>query len=98
MLFPLRFRDRGVFLGGVSSSSSNSVSASQGGQRASVGLVQAACGAASFAGPRCGLRMLERPGKLDWANSKIQPGWAGLAGPHEKQKRGRGKKRLAGPD
>jgi hypothetical protein len=38
---------------------------------------------------------LERPGRLGWADSKMKPGWAGSAGPREKWKRGRKKKRLA---
>jgi hypothetical protein len=41
---------------------------------------------------------LERLGRLSWADSKMKPDWAGSAGPCEKWKRGRGKKRLAGPD
>jgi hypothetical protein len=40
----------------------------------------------------------ERPGRLGWAYSYVKPGWAGSAGPCEKCKKGRGKKRLAGPN
>jgi hypothetical protein len=53
--------------------------------------------AAGFAGPRCGLHALERPGRLGWANSKAKSGCAGSAVPHERWKGG-GEVRLAGPD